>query len=84
MRGLPKASGCRREQILIENQSTNTGDNILFTRQLLEERGLDPDRLILVQKPYMERRSYATFKRLWPDKELIVTSPQVSFDEVLR
>ena len=73
--------GVPAQQILIENQSTNTGDNILFTRQLLEERGLDPDRLILVQKPYMERRSYATFKRLWPDKEVTVTSPQVSFDE---
>ena len=73
--------GVPAPQILIENQSTNTGENILLTRQLLEERGLDPDRLILVQKPYMERRSYATFKRLWPDKALIVTSPQVSFND---
>jgi uncharacterized SAM-binding protein YcdF (DUF218 family) len=73
--------GVPARQMLIENQSTNTGENILFTRQLLEERRLDPDSIILVQKPYMERRSYATFKRLWPDKELIVTSPQVSFNE---
>ena len=73
--------GVPARQILIENQSTNTGENILFTRRLLEEKHLDLDRLILVQKPYMERRSYATFKRLWPDKELIVTSPQVSLDE---
>ena len=29
----------------------------------------------------MERRSYATFKKHWPDKELIVTSPQISFEE---
>jgi uncharacterized SAM-binding protein YcdF (DUF218 family) len=27
----------------------------------------------------MERRSYATFKKQWPDKELQVTSPQLSF-----
>jgi hypothetical protein len=27
----------------------------------------------------MERRSYATFKKHWPDKKLIVTSPQISF-----
>jgi hypothetical protein len=26
----------------------------------------------------MERRSYATFKKHWPDKELRVTSPQMS------
>jgi uncharacterized SAM-binding protein YcdF (DUF218 family) len=31
----------------------------------------------------MERRSYATFRKLWPEKELIVTSPQVSFRDYL-
>ena len=31
----------------------------------------------------MERRSFATFKKLWPEKEVVVTSPQVSFDEYL-
>ncbi len=36
---------------------------------------------IVVQKPYMERRSYATFKKHWPDKKLIVTSPLLSFEE---
>jgi hypothetical protein len=29
----------------------------------------------------MERRSYATFARHWPEKKLIVTSPQISFEE---
>ena len=28
-----------------------------------------------------ERRSYATFKKRWPDKNVIVTSPQISFEE---
>jgi hypothetical protein len=32
----------------------------------------------------MERRSYATFRKLWPEKELVVTSPQVSFAEYLE
>jgi uncharacterized SAM-binding protein YcdF (DUF218 family) len=35
----------------------------------------------VVQKPYMERRSYATFKKHWPDKRLLVTSPQLSFED---
>jgi uncharacterized SAM-binding protein YcdF (DUF218 family) len=75
--------GVPADRILIENHSTNTGENVLFTRQLLADRGIDPQRFILVQKPYMERRSYATFKRHWPEKEVVVTSPQVSFDEYL-
>ena len=76
--------GVPAERILVENRSTNTGENVLFTRRLLAERGLTPQRFILVQKPYMERRAYATFKKLWPEKEVVVTSPQVSFDEYLK
>lgn len=71
------------ENILIERKSTNTGENVQFTRKLLEERGLDPLKFIIVQKPYMERRSYATFLRYWPEKQVIVTSPQVSFRDYL-
>ncbi len=76
--------GVPRERILIENRSTNTGENVLFTKQLLADRGLTPQSFILVQKPYMERRSYATFRKLWPEKPAIVTSPQVSLDEYLE
>ena len=72
--------GVPAEAIFIENQSTNTGENILFTQKLLQEKGLDPQTFLLVQKPYMERRSYATFKKHWPEKKLIVTSPQISFE----
>jgi len=75
--------GVPSERILIENKSTNTGENIRFTRQLLAEREIDPERFIVVQKPYMERRSFATFRKLWPEKQICVTSPQVGFDEYL-
>lgn len=73
--------GVPDEVILIENQSTNTGENILFSKALLAARGLDPQRFIVVQKPYMERRSYATFKKHMPEKELLVTSPPLTYDD---
>ena len=75
--------GVPRENILTETQSTNTGENVKFTKRLLAERGLDPQTFIVVQKPYMERRAYATFRQFWPEKDLVVTSPQVSFREYL-
>ena len=62
------AMGVPPERIVIENRSTNTGENVQFTRQLLAERQLFPQRFILVQKPYMERRSYATFTKQWPER----------------
>jgi uncharacterized SAM-binding protein YcdF (DUF218 family) len=76
--------GVPQDRILIENRSTNTGENILFTKQLRAARQLDPATFIVVQKPYMERRSYATFRQVWPEKDARVTSPQVSMDEYLN
>jgi uncharacterized SAM-binding protein YcdF (DUF218 family) len=73
--------GVPANAILVENKSSNTGENILFTQQLLKEKNIDPTSFIVVQKPYMERRSYATFKKHWPDKKLIVTSPQITFED---
>ena len=73
--------GVPREKILIENTSTNTGENIRFVRELLVRNTITPKKFILVQKPYMERRAYATFRKVWPEKECLVTSPQITFEE---
>ena len=78
------ALGVPPESILIENQSTNTGENVLFTKRLLTQKQIEPAKFILVQKPYMERRSFATFRKNWPEKDVLVTSPQVSFAEYLE
>jgi uncharacterized SAM-binding protein YcdF (DUF218 family) len=74
-------AGVPKDKILIENQSTNTSENVLFTKKLLEEKGVNVLNFILVQKPYMERRTYATFKKNWPEKEAIVTSPPISYED---
>jgi uncharacterized SAM-binding protein YcdF (DUF218 family) len=81
---LAVARGVPPDGILVENRSTNTGENVSFTRALLAERGLDPASFLLVQKPYMERRSYATFRKVWPEKAVRVTSPRATLDEYLR
>ena len=81
---IARAMGVPGERMLIENASTNTGENVLFTRKLLGGRGLDLKTFIVVQKPYMERRSFATFRKLWPEPDVIVTSPRVTLDEYLQ
>jgi len=75
--------GVPADRILREGRSTNTGENVQFTRQLLAERGLDPQSFIVVQKPYMERRSFATFRKVWPEKTVTVTSPRITLDDYL-
>ena len=73
--------GVPPEAVLIENRSTNTGENVRFTRALIESRGLRVTSVIAVQKPYMERRAYATIRAQWPELEVRVTSPRMSFED---
>lgn len=77
------ALGVLEERILIENKSTNSGENILFTKELLASHGIYPKSVIVVHKPYMERRAYAACKKQWEGPEFIMTSPQVSFEEYM-
>ncbi|OYV07208.1 MAG: hypothetical protein CFE26_02225 [Verrucomicrobiales bacterium VVV1] len=73
--------GVPDEAILIENRSTNTGENIRFSRELLLEKGLSPKSILAIQKPYMERRVLAAMEVQWPGVSLRVTSPQLSFTD---
>ncbi len=75
--------GVPREDIMIENQSAHTGENIAFTYGVFKRKDIRIHRALLVHTPYMERRSYAAFIKQWPDRntELVVTSPQISFED---
>lgn len=75
--------GVAEDYILIENKSSNTGENILFVQDLLSNRQIKAQKLIVVNKPYMERRTYAAFKKLWDGAHVIVTSPQMGIKEYL-
>ena len=73
--------GVPKVDIIIENESQNTGDNYKFSIKKLNGLGIDPKRAIIVQKPYAERRAYATGKIWLPDVDLIMTSPNIPFSE---
>lgn len=75
--------GVPSSAILIEPKATNTGENVTLGYNLLQENGLNPESIILVQKPHMLRRTYATFMKQWPgaNMSISVTSPELSFEE---
>ncbi|MFJ2973942.1 ElyC/SanA/YdcF family protein [Kluyvera sp. NPDC087067] len=54
-----------RERIVVEDRSTNCGENAWFTRRVLEEKGIHAVRATVVQDPTMQRRTMATFARVW-------------------
>jgi uncharacterized SAM-binding protein YcdF (DUF218 family) len=79
---IARQAGVPEDHIIIENEATNSGENIQFTHTLLKERGIGVNSLLLVQKPYMERRAYATFRKQWPDPntQITITSPQIDYE----
>jgi uncharacterized SAM-binding protein YcdF (DUF218 family) len=67
--------------ILVEPRARNTGENIRFSQKLLEESGVDVSSVLLISKPYEERRAYATARKLWPEVEVVSASTPMTFDE---
>ncbi|KEA50970.1 hypothetical protein DT73_19335 [Mangrovibacter sp. MFB070] len=57
-------AGLPPEQILLECEATNCGENVDFSWRLMQLRGLAPQQLVVVQDPTMQRRTMATFARL--------------------
>ncbi|KOY56328.1 YdcF family protein [Streptomyces sp. XY332] len=67
--------------ILVEPQARNTGENIVFSQSLLEDRGVHVESVLLVTKPYEERRAYATARKLWPEVEIVSASAPMTLAE---
>lgn len=72
--------GVPTDKIIVEDRSTNTFDNFRFTKKLLAAKGLSPNSILVVTKPYMERRALATALAVWKDVHVNVTSASLDFD----
>ncbi|MER8045275.1 YdcF family protein [Streptomyces sp. NPDC094032] len=70
--------------VLVEPRARNTGENIRFSRELLAERGVGVASVLLVSKPYEERRAYATARKLWPEVEFVSASSAMGLAEYVE
>ena len=76
--------GVPEGDIILEDKSTNTKENIEFTREILVSQGIAHDHVLGVHQPYMERRITAALGVYWPELNFSVTSPQVTIPEYLE
>lgn len=76
--------GVPPDRILVENSSTNTGENIRFTRDLLARKNLRVQLATIVHQPNMGRRIYAAIKKQWPEIDIQVTAKQCSLEEYVK
>ena len=76
--GVPEAD------IILEDKSRNTKENIDFTKALLEELGIPHAHILGVHQPFMERRITAAMGVYWPQQSFAVTCPQVTIPQYLE
>ena len=76
--------GVPEEDIILEACSTNTKENIVFTREKLESLNLSHTRILGVHQPFMERRIKAAMGVYWKELDFRITSPQVTLSEYLE
>ncbi|MEU7811470.1 YdcF family protein [Pseudonocardia sp. NPDC049154] len=69
--------GVPDEAILVEPNATNTGENIDFTRALIEDEVPPVRSVMLISRPYQQRRAYAMCRLRWPDVDVVCVSQAV-------
>ncbi|WP_414943212.1 YdcF family protein [Amycolatopsis sp. cmx-11-32] len=77
--------GVPEQAIVLEPEARNTGSNISLARLALADAGVEtPDSVLLISTPYMERRAYATCRKLWPDVEVVCASSPHMLEEYVK
>ena len=69
--------------ILVEPEATNTGENIDFTRALVKQNGLRISSVMLISRPYQQRRAYAMCRLRWPNVSVVCASQKIMLNEYI-
>lgn len=75
------ANGVPKDRIIVEREAKNTGDNFSFSKELCFNMGLHPQTGVIVCKPYMAKRAWATGSKQWREVQWQVRVPPIPFEE---
>ena len=73
------ANGVPRDAIVMEDRSTNTGENFRFSKELCADLPVSVG--IIACKPYMARRAWATGTRQWPEVRWYASGMPIGFED---
>ncbi|MCS7479169.1 YdcF family protein [Umezawaea endophytica] len=76
--------GVPDDAILVEPDAANTGDNIRLSCLLLDKHGIVPTTVLVVSKPYMQRRAFATCGAVWPEVDVVCASEELALADYVR
>jgi uncharacterized SAM-binding protein YcdF (DUF218 family) len=87
---LKEFSDIPEHDVLVENESTNTGENIRYSAALLREtdngfcfeNGIS--NVIAVASPYRQRRVFRTVQKVYPNIRIYNMPPETTFEKEVR
>lgn len=77
------AHGVPADRVLVETEATNTQQNLTFTRELLIAEGITVRSVLLMSRPYQQRRAFATCRKVWPEVDVVCASRPLSLDDYI-
>jgi len=75
--------GVPENKIIMETEAKNTGDNFTLSKKLLTKLNIFPKTGLIVCKPYMAKRAWATGTKQWSEVQWVPTPQQISFENYL-
>lgn len=69
---------------LIESKSTNSGENATFSLEILHSLGAVPEKILLMNDPTLQRRTRATFEKVWQNEQTIFANAVPFVPEILH
>ncbi len=76
--------GVPAESVLVEPRATNTAENLVYSRRLLAERQIPVRSVLIMSRPYQQRRAYATCRLVWPEVDVVCASNPLDLDDYVR
>lgn len=75
--------GVPKESIVLEKEASNTGENILFSAEIVKRMKPNATRIVLIHKPFMSLRFLATAEAQWPLQQpaFYTTCQDISFED---
>ena len=76
--------GVNPDDIYVETKSTNTSYNFIYSKNIIDSYNIKSDKILIVHRPMYERRTLSAAKRVFKDKHLLITSPDITFDDYIK
>lgn len=83
IRGEFVAADIPKEQILTQPTSTNTLEDVIFGKKVLDENGMSPKSVLFVSKSHHSGRAFRTLKKFFPHIPIHALTYDTSYEGVV-